>query len=258
MKIGIADLFASNKSGDSYITTTFLVLGLPLVPIKSYFVYNKIKELGSCQIPLNGKNILKNYLAIVLGFMALFFGVMYFIAGEMLLTRDLNPYYHKMVRQGVPLSSIELFLILLFALLAVYFGFFFDTISEEEKQERELFLKSEFATRPFPHQGYIPLAYRYLKTESLYKMQTQLLYVLFAVAEKVSEKEKHLLNSEDMVERIDFLTNKWRMFLQSKSYIGKPAETLALCFIILCIERKNNAEEYDSFNYDNIKRMLLA
>lgn len=92
MKIGFREIFSTERTKNQFVTTEFLFIGLPIVPFKSYFVYNKIIEIGSFPIPLNRKNIIKNYLSVylsVLGFMMLIFN--FLLNDNLLLSSYINP-----------------------------------------------------------------------------------------------------------------------------------------------------------------------
>jgi hypothetical protein len=258
MKIGISEIFTTEKAYSTNVTTKFFFIGLPLFPIKSYFVYNNIVELGSCGIPLNAKNIAKNYVSFFLIIISFSLLLQQLLSIHILnITYDLNPYYYEMIEMGIPLHLIEKLITIFILALTVYFVFFFGRISDEEKLERHIFLKCDYSKRPFPNEGYVPLAYKFLNESQQHTMLNQLRYLLFKFhTELKDETEQLLLSNEDVLQSIQFVKLKWREFLKSKSYIGKDEETLALCFMILTIEKALIPEDYDSISLEKIKSML--
>ena len=146
----------------------------------------------------------------------------------------------------MPLYYIEWLITFASILLAVYFAFRFDFASKEEIEERQIFTKCDFAIRPFPSAGYIPMAYRYLKTDSLPTMSAQLKHILFTVVLNMPPEQKAMFSETDVTLWTELLNAKWSDLMSRKSYHGNSEETLALCFIILSLQKKL---EGDGFVY---------
>lgn len=258
MRIGPTEMFSSVKAEKSCVVTKFFFIGLPLFPLESYFVYNHVMELGSCRIPLHKRNVFKNYMVFFFGLFSLNQFLAVVLSVDLFtITYDLNPYYFEMIKAGIPLHLIEYFITVATLILTLYFAFRFDAADSDEIEERRIFMKCDFAIRPLPHEGFVALAYRYLKPESLATISRQLKHLLFTAMQEMPAEQKALFADETLELWAELLNAKWSGFMQQKTYRGATEETQALCFIILSIEQKMFGENFSyKSQLDEIKTMF--
>lgn len=110
MQIGTIVIGKIQKHKNQFIGTKFVIVGIPLFPTKSIFFIND--EQGIEMNSLHGKSVLKGYAS----FYCLILGVLGFFIGGFF---------------GIPLLAAS-----------IYFFWFFEKPTEEEKKERDLFEKS--------------------------------------------------------------------------------------------------------------------
>lgn len=258
MKIGIREIFSTERTKKQFVTTQFLFIGLPIIPIKSYFVFNKIIEIGSFPIPLNRKNIIKNYLSVylsVLGFMMLIFN--FFLNDNFLFSSHLNPFYYELNDLGIPLDITEKFITLLVVILSLYFIFYFGKISTEDKEERLLIQKSEFWKTSLPGKNLIPILGKFYNKEEQTTLVNQLIVLLFRIKLKLNDKEKNEIDYLSTQEKIEKFDNKLKEFILSEKYIEQDEKTIALLFTIVSIKRRINPSEKNERLHQKIKSHLL-
>ena len=110
MQIGTIVIGRIQKHNNQFIGTKFVIVGIPLFPTKSIFFIND--EQGIEMNSLHGKSVLKGYASfycLILGFLGFLFGGL----------------------PGIP-----------FIAASIYFFWFFEKPTDEEKKERNLFEKT--------------------------------------------------------------------------------------------------------------------
>jgi len=258
MKIGVREIFSTERTKHQFVTTKFFFLGLPLFPVKSYFVHDKIIELGSFPIPLNRKNVIKNYLSVylsIMGFLMLIFN--FFLNDNLILGSEINPYYYELLEAGIPIGIIEKLITLVIVFLAVYFIFYYGRISQEEKEERSLIQKTELWKMAIPGKSLIPILAKYYTEEEQEILMNQLTVLLFRLKVPLNDEEKEELQDDDMIERVNKFDGKLYDFIDAQEYKGKTKSTVALLFLILSIKRRLYPSSYHKQAYQNVKRHLV-
>lgn len=258
MKIGIREIFSTERTKDQFITTEFLFIGLPILPIRSYFVFNKTIETGSAQIPLNRKNILKNYFSVYLSVLAFFLLIFNFFLNEnLILSSHINPYYYELEKSGLPLNLIEKLITLCVTLLSLYFIFYFGKIAQDEKEERFLIQKSEFWKTILPGRNLRPILGRFYDKNEQRILMNQLMALLFKLKIKLNDAEKEKIEFYSTVEKINFYNDKLNSILISGKYKEENIETVALIFSIVSIKKRFNSTNENEKNYTKVKEFLL-
>ncbi|NRR92395.1 hypothetical protein HSX10_12530 [Winogradskyella undariae] len=105
-----------------YVTTRFIIIGLPLIPVESLFV---VDDMSYIELGLNIKSIFKTYLA----------WITFAIATILLVGSQFENVF--------PLSSgISFFIGLISLIISIYFFFVFQKTTEQENEVRDLFQKA--------------------------------------------------------------------------------------------------------------------
>ncbi len=120
------------KYRGQFIGTRFVIIGIPLIPLQSYFF---IGEYQSIEISLFGKQVARGYMFFI-SIIALILSFFNLKNPEFMLGRD------------VP-TAVSGLLFLLCLAAFVYFGFLIGKMTDEEKELRELYgLASEINALP--------------------------------------------------------------------------------------------------------------
>lgn len=258
MIIGIREIFSSERTKKQFVTTQFLFIGLPIIPIKSYFVFNKNVGNGRLPIPLNRKNIIKNYLSVylsVLGFMMLIFN--FFLNDNLLFSSHINPFYYEINELGISLGITEKFITLMVVALSIYFILYFGKISKEDEEELLLIKKSEFWKTNLPGKDLIPILGKFYNKEEKITLVNQLIVLLFRIKLKLNDDEKNELDNLSTQEKIEKFNNKLKEFILSEKHIEQDEKTIALLFTIVSIKRRIDPSEENERFYKKIKNYLL-
>lgn len=258
--IGIKSLLYSERTGKQLITTRFLVIaGLPIIPYQSYFVHNRMIELGSYKIPLNRKNIIKNYAAVYLSFLGfLLFIFNFFLDENFLLSSHINPYHYYLRNLNWPLGAIEKVITLVTIILSIYFLFVYGMISEEAKVERLLSIKNTFWNTQFPGKNLVPILAEHYEEEEQIILFNQLLILTTRVVVKVTEEENEIVDFSNSEELLDFFDNKLYKFIINREFESKETEYVSLIFLTLNVKKLIDPSDETMELLEIIKTYLLG
>ena len=122
MIIGVTTIKPMKTYKEQFIATQFIILGIPLIPLQSYFFLDDVSGRG-IKIGWYGPQILKTYCVFVGLIGLLIFG--------------LDIWHPSMFRSISTTSAWMGFLA--FGAMIGYFGFFFNKMDDQEKELRELY-----------------------------------------------------------------------------------------------------------------------
>lgn len=255
MKIGHQEIFSTERTKHQFVTTKFLFIGVPLVPVQSYFVYDKIIEIGSHPIPLNKLNVIKNYSSVVLLAISIFMVFFNFVLNDrVLLSYSINNLFHAQL----PLNLIEKVVTAGIVCLTFYVIFFFGKLSHEEKEERLLIQRSEFWNTMLPGKKLIPILGKYYAPKEQFDLMNQLIVLLFRVKIPLPEEEEQQVDAMDIQSKNELFNNKLKKLISSGAYTKCDEQTVALLFHILSLKRRLYGDHGTKDAYLKIKGCLLS
>lgn len=258
MKIGIRGVFSTERTKNQFITTEFLLIGLPIIPIKSYFVYNRKIEMGSYPIPLNKKNVIKNYLSTYLLVLSFFLIIFNFFLGEnLILSSHINPFYYDLKKLDLPILLIEKIISLGVLFLSYYFVFVYGQLTKEEKEERFLIKQCEFWKTTIPGKDLVPILAKFYSSDEQLILLNQLIIILFRLKIKLNDSENKELEFMDTQSKTEYLNIKLKNIILSEDYKKEDKKTVSLLFLILSLKKRLNETTENINNYTKIKNHLL-
>lgn len=255
MKIGHQEIFSTERTKHQFVTTKFLFIGIPLIPVQSYFVYDKIIEIGSHRIPLNKLNVIKNYASVVLLAISIFMVVFNFVLNDrVLLSYSINNLFSK----PLPLNLIEKVITAGVVLLTLYVIFVFGKLSPEEREERLLIQRSEFWNTVLPGKGLVSILGKYYAPAEQFDLMNQLTVLLFRVKIPLLEEEKQAVDAMDIQSLTELFNNKLEKLISSGSYKKYDEQTVALLFQIVSLKKRLYGDVGTVDVYLKIKNCLLS
>ncbi|WP_130736221.1 hypothetical protein [Flavobacterium sp. J27] len=256
---GLKSLFRTDNNNNQFVTTRFLILGPVILPLESYFVYNKKIVAGTPKIPLNGKNVLKNYLAIYLSLFAIAMVLFnFFLNRSLLLEGDFFSFAHRVSDLNLPLNLIEKVLTLGILGLVYYVIFKYGNLSKEDLEERNLFKESEYCKTRLPGKNLIPLLYKYYGLEEQKAIKNQLIALFYNVQIKKTEEEIELFKTYDIKAKMKYYNQKLDALLSSQAYLNLDRTVIAHLFMITAVTYHLEDSPKNKMYYEQLKQNLLS
>lgn len=238
MVIGLREIIKTKHHKNQYVTTRFLWIGLPIFPVQSYFVYDTIVEIGSHEIPLNGCNVLKNYLAVYLSAISFMGVILNLLVGQ--------EFYGLLLYEILPASvnldwltlQVETLITLSLTALSVYFVFFYGRITDNEKTERDLLQRNDFANIRLPGKKLVPMLYSFYNKSDQQILLNQLMAIWAKIISKragCNDDTSLILDGHSIVKAGE---KSLEPFLANTANVKKAdASNLSFIFTILAIKR---------------------